>query len=112
MKTIRVATPATPATPKAEVTKPTPLTAEQIEAKRQERLARGKTHDCLCGCGTKVANHFAQGHDQRVRGFAVRAEAGKATEAEQAALAKAIAAGAIKQTGITKPNAVLLKKAA
>ena len=52
--------------------------------------ASGKTNPCLCGCKTKVRGHFAQGHDQRVRGFIVRNEIPKV-------LAAAIRAGLVLQ---------------
>lgn len=44
------------------------------KAKRVASKARAKTNICICGCGTKVRNLFAQGHDQRVRGMFIEAE--------------------------------------
>lgn len=44
------------------------------KAKRVASKARAKSNVCICGCGTKVHNLFAQGHDQRVRGMFIEAE--------------------------------------
>lgn len=36
-------------------------------------------NDCLCGCGTKVKNRFAQGHDARVHSWLLAVERGERT---------------------------------
>lgn len=55
----------------------------------------GKRNLCLCGCGTKVRAFFAQGHDQRMRGFILRVSAGTADKREAAAVKAALKAGVV-----------------
>jgi len=77
--------------------------------RKQANEAR-KTNSCLCGCKTKVRGHFAQGHDQRFRGFVLRVEEGKASAAEQAAVKAA--RSVLLTRGTTAPNAPILRATA
>lgn len=72
----------------------------------------GKRNTCLCGCGTKVRGYFSQGHDQRMRGFILRVEAGTADKREQAAVKAAVKAG-LTLKHVKEANAeILTRKAA
>jgi hypothetical protein len=71
----------------------TTKTAAERAADRKARNEARKVNPCLCGCGTKVAGNFKQGHDQRVRGILQRVEAG--TDKLPAQLAKAIHDGLV-----------------
>ncbi len=82
------------------------------EKERKTKNAARKTNDCLCGCETKVRGHFAQGHDQRFRGYVLRVEQGTATKDEAEAVKRAARQGFILARGTTQPNAPLLKAAA
>lgn len=81
------------------------MTTKERKAKNEAR----KTNECLCGCSTKVRGNFAQGHDQRFRGYLLRAAEGTATNDELAAI-KAAGKLTLKH-GTTKPNAVILRAA-
>lgn len=82
------------------------MTKQERKAKNEAR----KTNSCVCGCGTKVRGHFAQGHDQRFRGYLQRVEAGKATAKEQAAVKAA--KSLLLAKGVLQPNAPVLRQAA
>lgn len=82
------------------------------KTERKAKLQASKTNDCLCGCKTKVRGHFAQGHDQRFRGYVLRVEDGTATKHEAELVRQAVKAGYVLKTGVTQPNAPLLRKAA
>jgi hypothetical protein len=64
-----------------------PKSTKKASAKKATRKAPEKNNSCLCGCGTKVAGTFAQGHDARLKGLLLRGEV-KSPNAEQKAFAK------------------------
>ena len=66
---------------------------------------------CLCGCGKKVRGYFAQGHDQRMRGFLLRHNAGTATKSELAAVKRALQVGVILKH-VSEANAPVLRASA
>lgn len=70
-----------------------------------------KRNTCLCGCGTKVRAHFAQGHDQRFRGFVLRVSAGTADKREAQAVTLALKAGLVLKA-VREANAPVLRASA
>jgi hypothetical protein len=56
--------------------------------KKNLKATATNLNPCLCGCGTKVKNNFAQGHDARLKGMLLRGEV-KNPSAEQRGFAKA-----------------------
>lgn len=61
--------------------------AKKATKAKATRKAPEKNNSCLCGCGTKVAGTFAQGHDARLKGMLLRGEV-KNPSANQKAFAK------------------------
>lgn len=70
-----------------------------------------KRNTCLCGCKTKVRGRFAQGHDQRMRGFILRVSAGTADKREQQAVQAASKLGVILKH-VSEANAPVLRASA
>lgn len=65
-------------------------------SRERQHMSKAKTNECICGCGTKVAGTFAQGHDQRVRGMIQRGETNKAlARARRRGLLKALRHGVV-----------------
>lgn len=60
-----------------------PAAHAKIEAKVKAQIG----NPCLCGCGKRVKNSFAQGHDAKLRGMLLRGEV-KSPNAEQKAFAR------------------------
>ena len=58
------------------------------KASKKTAIVATKLNPCLCGCGTRVKNTFAQGHDARLKGMLLRGEV-KSPTSEQREFAKA-----------------------
>lgn len=70
-----------------------------------------KRNQCLCGCGAKVRGYFAQGHDQRFRGYVLRVSAGTADKKEAAAVKAASQRGVVLKH-VSEANAPVLRASA
>lgn len=54
--------------------------APELQRDSKRRARPEPTNPCLCGCGTLVHNTFRQGHDQRVKGYILKAAKAAGTE--------------------------------
>lgn len=61
-------------------------------------------NDCLCGCGTKVKNRFAQGHDARVHSWLLAVERGERTKASLPAETQRALANGILVVRVDEPE--------
>lgn len=61
----------------------TKSTKKSTKVSTSARTGPTGDNSCMCGCGEKVKNYFAQGHDARLKGMLARGEVKNPTKAQK-----------------------------